>query len=235
MKELPMSAGPEKSALIVGASRGLGLGLAKELLGRGWHVTATVRSAPKNSELLEYHGQVKLDTVDINNVTAVDAFVRRIHDDRFDVVFINAGIGGPEGKTAETVSPDEMTHLFMTNAISPVRMAYKLLPMVKPKIGILAFMTSILGSVSSNDHGTMPLYSASKAALNQLTRGFVATMDADITVLSLHPGWVKTEMGGPHADIDIGTSVRGLASVLEAKAGSGGHEYLDYRGETLPW
>jgi len=185
--------------------------------------------------LLEYHGQVKLDTFDINSVTTIEAFVRRIHDEVYDVVFINAGIGGPSGKTAETVTPEEMTHLFMTNAISPVRLAYKLLPMVKPKTGILAFMTSILGSIASNDHGMAPLYSASKAALNQLTRGFVANMDADITVLSLHPGWVKTDMGGPHADIDVSTSVKGLADVLEAKAGSGEHEYLDYLGKSLPW
>jgi NAD(P)-dependent dehydrogenase (short-subunit alcohol dehydrogenase family) len=230
-----MKASPEKSALIVGASRGLGLGLAKELLDRGWHVTATVRSAPKNSELLEYHGQVRLDTIDINNLTTVDAFVRRVHDEVFDVIFINAGIGGPEGQTAETITPEEMSHLFMTNAISPVRLAYKLLPMVKPENGILAFMTSILGSVAKNDHGMAPLYSASKAALNQLTRSFVAKLEERITVLSLHPGWVKTDMGGPHADIDVRTSVKGLADLLEAKAGSRKHEYLDYRGETLPW
>lgn len=230
-----MKASPEKSALIVGASRGLGLGLAKELLDRGWHVTATVRSAPKNSELLEYHGQVRLDTIDINNLTTVDAFVRRVHDEVFDVIFINAGIGGPEGQTAETITPEEMSHLFMTNAISPVRLAYKLLPMVKPETGILAFMTSILGSVAKNDHGMAPLYSASKAALNQLTRSFVAKLEERITVLSLHPGWVKTDMGGPHADIDVRTSVKGLADLLEAKAGSRKHEYLDYRGETLPW
>jgi len=230
-----MKASPEKSALIVGASRGLGLGLAKELLDRGWHVTATVRSAPKNSELLEYHGQVRLDTIDINNLTTVDAFVRRVHDEVFDVIFINAGIGGPEGQTAETITPEEMSHLFMTNAISPVRLAYKLLPMVKPETGILAFMTSILGSVAKNDHGMAPLYSASKAALNQLTRSFVAKLEERITVLSLHPGWVKTDMGGPHADIDVRTSVKGLADLLKAKAGSRKHEYLDYRGETLPW
>jgi NAD(P)-dependent dehydrogenase (short-subunit alcohol dehydrogenase family) len=225
----------QKSALIIGASRGLGLGLAKELLDRGWLVTATVRSAPKNSELLKFHGQVTLDTVDINNMTTVDAFVNRLHQEHFDVVFINAGIGGPEGKTAETVTPDEMTNLFMTNAVSPVRLAYKLAPLVQPETGILAFMSSVLGSVERNDHGMAPLYSASKAALNQLTRGFVANMEENITVLSLHPGWVKTDMGGPHADIDVATSVKGLADVLDAKAGSLTHEFLDYRGETIPW
>jgi len=225
----------QKSALIVGASRGLGLGLAKELLDRGWQVTATVRSAPRHSELLEYHGQVRLDTVDINNLAAVDPFVNRMKSEVFDVVFINAGIGGPEGKTAETVATEDMTHLFMTNAISPVRLAYKLLPMIRRQTGILAFMTSVLGSVARNDHGMAPLYSASKAALNQLTRGFVANLEAPVTVLSIHPGWVKTDMGGAHADIDVATSVRGIADVLDAKAGSGKHEYLDYRGETIPW
>jgi len=225
----------EKTALIVGASRGLGLGLATELLERGWRVTATVRSAPKTSALLDYHGRVTLDTVDINNPAMVDAFVTRVKDEVFDVVFINAGIGGPMGKTAADVTVDEMTHLFMTNAISPVKLAYRLLGNVKPETGILAFMSSVLGSVERNTHGMAPLYSASKAALNQLTRGFVAHMAEKITVLTLHPGWVKTDMGGPHADIDVPTSVKGLADVLEVKAGSLKHEYLDYRGETIPW
>ena len=227
--------GPEKAALIIGASRGLGLGLTRELLHRGWHVTATVRTAGKDMGLEEFHGQVILDTLDINSPRAVEAFVARVKSQIFDVVFINAGIGGPEGKTAETVTEEEMTHLFMTNAISPVRLAYKLLPTVKPGTGILAFMTSILGSVTLGSRGFAPLYSASKSALNQLTRAFATELKEDITILSMHPGWVKTDMGGPGADIDVATSVKGMADVLEAKAGSGKHEYLDYRGQTIPW
>jgi len=228
-------AGPEKSALIIGASRGLGLGLTKELLHRGWHVTATVRTAGRGLGLEEFHAQVTLDTLDINNTASVEAFVARVRSQVFDVVFINAGIGGPENKNAETVSEEEMTHLFMTNAISPVRLAYKLLPTVKPSTGILAFMTSILGSVAADSGTYAGLYSASKAALNKLTRGFVAGLKEEITVLSMHPGWVKTDMGGAGADIDVPTSVKGMADVLEAKAGSLKHEYLDYRGKTIPW
>jgi NAD(P)-dependent dehydrogenase (short-subunit alcohol dehydrogenase family) len=226
----------QKSALIIGASRGLGLGLARELLSRGWHVTATVRSVSKGTGLEEFHEQVTMDTVDINNMATVEAFVTRVKSQVYDVVFINAGIGGPEGKTAETVSTDEVTHVFMTNAIAPVRLAYKLLPTVKPETGILAFMSSRLGSVELATHGTLPIYSASKAALNHLTRAFVAGLERDdITVLTMHPGWVRTDMGGAHADIDVATSVKGMADVLEAKAGAGGHEFLNYKGETLPW
>lgn len=225
-----------KSALIIGASRGLGLGLSQELLKRGWLVTATVRSATGGTGLEAYHGQVTMDTLDINSLSSVSAFVDRMAGKIFDVVVVNAGISGPEDKTAETVSNDDMTHLMMTNAVAPVRLAYKLLPMIRPGTGVLAFMSSILGSVASNNGGFAPLYSASKAALNSLTRSLVATVpEPEITVLSLHPGWVRTDMGGPHADIDVETSVTGLADVLAAQAGAGGHRFLDYQGNTLPW
>jgi NAD(P)-dependent dehydrogenase (short-subunit alcohol dehydrogenase family) len=225
-----------KSALIIGASRGLGLGLSLELLKRGWKVTATVRSATGGTGLEPYHEQVTMDTLDINNLSMIGACLDRMKDKVFDVVFINAGIGGPEGKTVETVSSDDMTHLIMTNSVAPVRLACKLLPMVKPETGILAFMSSILGSVEANTTGFASLYSASKAALNSLTRSFVVDMPRrDITVLNIHPGWVRTDMGGENADIDVETSVTGVADVLEAKAGAGGHEFLDYKGQTIPW
>ncbi len=226
----------KKSALIIGASRGLGLGLTKELLARGWLVTATVRSAARDPELQDYATALNLDTLDINNLTTINPFLERVKSQQFDLVYINAGILGPEDKTAETVTQDEMSHLFMTNAISPVRLAYKLLPLLTPETGVLALMTSVLGSIALHDHGSLPLYSASKAALNQLTRGLAAEPEAgNITVLSIHPGWVRTDMGGPNGEIDVATSVKGIIDVVEDKAGSKIHEYLDYKGETIPW
>jgi NAD(P)-dependent dehydrogenase (short-subunit alcohol dehydrogenase family) len=231
-----MSGEERKSALIIGASRGLGLGLSLELLKRGWNVTATVRSATGGTGLEEYHERVTMDTLDINNPLMVGPFIDRMAGRTFDVVFINAGIGGPEDKTAADVSIEDMAHLVMTNAVAPVRLAGRLLPMVQPGTGILVFMSSILGSVESNTSGDASLYSASKAALNSLTRSFVAKLkDQEITVLSMHPGWVRTDMGGPNAAIDVATSVAGMADVLEAQAGAGGHQFLDYRGRVLPW
>jgi NAD(P)-dependent dehydrogenase (short-subunit alcohol dehydrogenase family) len=228
-----MATAGSKSALIVGASRGLGLGLANELTGRGWSVTGTVRKMP--SDRRPFDEGVELALLDINEPAMVDKFLAGIKGKIFDVVFINGAIGGPQGKTAATATPDEITHLFMTNVISPVSLAYKLAPHVESKTGILAFMTSILGSVTLGAGSYAVLYSSSKAALNQLTRSFVAELKPDFTVLSMHPGWVKTDMGGSGADIDVATSVSGIADVLAAKAGSGGHEYLDYTGKTIPW
>jgi NAD(P)-dependent dehydrogenase (short-subunit alcohol dehydrogenase family) len=218
-----------KTAIILGASRGLGLGLAQELVKRGWQVVATQRSP---SEALAAVAGVTVENVDIDDVEAVQALAAR-QPGPFDLVFVNAGVTGPKHGSADKVTGDELAALMMTNAVSPVRTARALLGAAKPG-GTIAFMSSILGSVALRQHGMTELYSASKAALNSLTRGFAATQAKDFAVLTLHPGWVKTDMGGDGADIDVATSVTGLANVLEAETAPG-HRYLDYTGKTLPW
>ena len=92
-----------------------------------------------------------------------------------------------------------------------------------------------MGSVEGNERGDMELYRASKAALNSMTRSLVAKLDHPRPVLSLHPGWVQTDMGGKGADLDVPTSVRGLADVIVAAHGKPGSRFLDYSGAELPW
>src|SRR5262249_42176055 len=104
--------------------------------------------------------------------------------------------------------------------------------------GTVAFMSSILGSVSTNDDGRAELYRASKAALNSLILSFRArhrSARSDLTILAMHPGVVRTSMGGPGAPLDIATSVTGVADVLERRAGSGATAFVDYRNEIIPW
>jgi NAD(P)-dependent dehydrogenase (short-subunit alcohol dehydrogenase family) len=122
-----------------------------------------------------------------------------------------------------------------TNSLSPVRIAGRLLPQVIGG-GCVAFMSSILGSIAGNESGGYELYRISKASLNMLARGFAATAGKDkkLAVLNLHPGWVRTDMGGPQAPLSVEESVRGLTDVLE-KQRTAGHWYLDYQGRELPW
>lgn len=222
-------------ALIIGASRGLGAGLAKELAGRGWDVVATQRSPSAELAEIAKAGKIAVETVDIDDQPAVEAMAARLGGHSFDLVFINAGVMGPLHHAAGQVTNDELAALMLTNAIAPVRTARALLPLVANG-GTVAFMTSILGSVGGRNHGHYELYSASKAALNSLTRGFAHQDlgDRDIGVINVHPGWVKTDMGGEGADIDVATSVAGIADMLAANRGPG-HKYLDYKGQTLPW
>ncbi len=229
-----------KRALIIGTSRGLGLGLTQELAARGWTVVATARhlaSAMALQQLAVRQPSVTLDTADLDAPASLTALQTRLAGQVFDLVFINAGIKGPEHQSVNDTTLAEIGMLMITNAISPVRLAGMLVPQVKAQTGIVAFMTSRMGSVADNTSGGWDLYRASKAALNSLTRSFAVTAigNRGITVLSVHPGWVRTDMGGAAAPLDVATSVAGIADVLEERAGSHTHAFVDYRGETVPW
>jgi NAD(P)-dependent dehydrogenase (short-subunit alcohol dehydrogenase family) len=229
--------GSSKQALIIGASRGLGLGLARELLGRGWQVVATVRKPSEGLEALraEAADKLKIETVDIDRPEEVQALRRRLDGSRFDLLFVNAGVSGSSEKTISQVSHDEFVREMTTNAFSPARAAEALGDLVKPG-GTVGFMSSVLGSIASNTSAGFEVYRASKAALNMLVRSLIARhADKRWTVLLLHPGWVSTDMGGPQAPVDVPTSVRGLADVIEARHGTGGVAFLDYQGKELPW
>jgi len=227
-----------RTALIVGASRGLGLGLAAELVRRGWHVIGTVRSPDAGSKLMravDSNGNLSVENVDVNDAAAVDAFCRRLSGQKLDLLFLNAGVTGPDHQSVDTVTEPELGALLMTNAVAPLRIARSLLPGVVDG-GTVAFMSSRMGSVADNLTGRMDLYRASKAALNMLTRSFVVTNvgDRPVSVLTLHPGWVRTDMGGAEAPLSIAQSVKGLADVLEAPR-TARHQFLDYQGQELPW
>ena len=223
-----------KNALIVGASRGLGRGLAGSLLKRGWRVTATQRS-PSSALALLAADALRIETVDIDDDTAVAALRDRLADERFDLVFVVAGVATRAGEPAHAVARNVAAQVFLTNAISPIRFAESFADRIAPG-GVLAFMSSILGSVALNDSGGWESYRASKAALNTLARSFALRHRADgFGVLLMHPGWVRTDMGGANADIDVETSVAGMVEVIDARLGKAGCVYLDYRGETLAW
>lgn len=224
-----------KKALIVGASRGLGLGLVTALSYDGWQVTATVRD-PQRAEALKKLDNVQIEQLDIDNLQAINALHQRLSADVFDLVFINAGIKGPDDQTSGAASLADIGQLFLTNSVAPVNVAQAFVGSIKKDNGVLAFMSSRLGSITNPNAPYLALYKASKAALNSLTNTFVTQLpEPRPTVLSIHPGVVKTELTGGTGDIDVDTSIRGIVEQLNAYAGKGGHHYIDYKGQTIPW
>lgn len=224
------------TVLIIGASRGLGLGLAKQFASEGWQVIATVRDPERANELTAV-ANIRIEVLDIDDVAGLDRLIQRLSGVTLDVLYINAGISGSRTLSADTATHEQVGQLFTTNAIAPVRLAKRMLPLVDPSNGVITFMSSIMGSVETGPGMGMPLYGASKAALNHLTRTFVAELgeQTGLTVLSMHPGWVKTDMGGAEAPLDVETSCRGMVEQVKRAAGQGGHRFIDYQGETLPW
>lgn len=230
----------EKTALVVGASRGLGLGLVRELAGRGWRVVATWRSPSTDKGLKaladESQGKVRIETVDVEDPASIDALAGRLKGEKFDLVFLNAGISGRHAAAGELTAEDT-AKVFMTNVVGPIHAAEALKDQVRDGDGVIAFMSSGLGSVASDFFfGAPDLYSASKAALNKMTRAFAHGLEGrKLTVLSMSPGWVRTDMGGPNAPVSIEDSTRGLVDVIESKAGTGQHGFYNYDGATMAW
>ncbi|MFD2474171.1 SDR family NAD(P)-dependent oxidoreductase [Amycolatopsis silviterrae] len=222
-----------KSALIIGASRGLGYALAAEFLGRGWQVTATERTL---SALHELAG-LTVETVDIAVPDQVAALRERLTGAAFDLLFVNAGTNyttDPSATFAD-VSTEDFAQVMVTNALSPMRVVETLGDLV-PATGTIGVMSSGQGSVADNTNGGFEVYRASKSALNQLMRSYAARhADDPRTLLLMAPGWVKTDLGGPHARLTIDESVPGVADTIEAWSGKGGLHYLDRQGQTVNW
>ena len=192
-----MTATDAKTALIIGASRGLGYALAAEYLARGWQVTATVRGSRRTGlhELASSSdGRLVVETVDITVPEQVAVLHGRLAQTRFGL--------------QDLVAPD----------------------------GTIGVMSSGQGSVANNDKGGFEIYRASKSALNQLMRSFAARHAGEPrTLLLMAPGWVQTGLGGPAAPLTIGQSIPGVVDTIEAQAGQGGLQYLDYQGHTVRW
>lgn len=224
----------QRSALIVGASRGLGLGLVETFLKRGWRVTATQRKPSQELARLS-SDRLTIETADIDDDASVAALHKRLKSQKHDLVFVVAGVATQAQAPLHAVPRAVTAQVYLTNAVSPILFAETFSDTLAPG-GSLAFMSSILGSVALNESGGWENYRASKAALNTNIRSFAVRHEEDgYGILVMHPGWVRTDMGGAEADIDVETSVTGMADVIEARLGRRGVAYLDYRGETLDW
>lgn len=229
----------ERTALVVGASRGLGLGLVKELVERGWNVIATLRSPGAASGLTTLaetsDGRVRIETLDLEKSDQIDALAERLSGETLDLLFVNAGISLGRIKAAAATRED-VARLFVTNTVAPIHVAEAFIDRMRDGTGVIAMMSSGLGSVSNNFRDSPDLYSASKAALNKLTRGFAAGLgDRGLTVLSISPGWVRTDMGGPDAMLSVEESCKGVVNVVESKAGTGAHGFYSHDGATVAW
>lgn len=234
----------KKRILIVGAEKGLGLGLAHEFFNRGYHVTATCRKDDDQLKLENVGktnpGRLAIEHVDITNTASIQELESALLGRVFDIMFYNAGIFGPLHQSLLKVTDEEAESLFLTNAVGPVRLAKRLEKYLEKEGGMIAFMTSHRASIAGNTEGAVELYSASKAALNSFTRSlYFHVQKAGRTILNVHPGWVNTDMGTLNGtvpyEIELEESVEGVANVVERHFGSGQQLYVDYTDKPLPW
>lgn len=231
--------GTPGSILLVGASRGLGNGMAIELAGRGWNVVGTVRGQVRGKlhELADTHpGRVEVETLDITDPEAIAALGGRLCGRTFDVLFVNAGTTNRnQDESIAEVSNEEFIRVMLTNALSVMRTVEELARLVRPD-GLIGVMSSGQGSIGNNTRGGREVYRGSKAVLNQSMRSFAARHSGHPRAMALLvPGWIRTELGGPEAPFGLEESIPKLVDVLVAQRGRPGLRFVDRDGNTVPW
>lgn len=231
--------GRKLTALIIGASRGLGHGIAAELAARGWDVIGTVRDRAARTALHELaaasNGRVVVEQLDINEPAQLAPLHERITPRTLDILFVVAGTTNNEDTPIGRVPAADFIDVMVTNALSPLRVIDALQDLVADD-GLIGAMSSGQGSITNNTTGMREVYRGSKAALNMFLRSFAAGPTAGgRAFLLMAPGWIRTELGGPDAPYTMEEAVPQIVDVLLSKHGRPGIEYLDRFGETVPW
>lgn len=232
------TANVKPSALIVGASRGLGYAIAAEYANRGWSVLGTVRGAgtPLHDLASERPDGVQIETLELTDHKAILALSDRLAAREFDVVFVNAGVVNrrPADTTAD-VSDDEFVHVMMTNVLGVMRAVEAFGPLARSD-GVIGVMSSGQGSIANNANGVNDVYRASKAALNQAMASYSARHASEgRAMIVLAPGWIRTDLGGPGAPTGVEEAVPQIVDVLIDQKGRPGLRFLDRQSRAVPW
>lgn len=220
------------TALIFGASRGLGRALAQEHLKRGWQVIATVRDEHALADIASH--ALTIERVDTTDWAAVDALHDRLAGPLLDLLFVSAGVIGPSAAPIGEASPAAFADMMLVNVLAPLRIADRYADRVQPD-GVVAVMSSGLGSITLNNSGGYEAYRTSKAALNMGLRSIAARRSDQRTWLAVDPGWVQTDMGGPNATLTIEQSIPSLVDMLERRRRSKGVAFVNYANKEHPW
>lgn len=220
------------TALIIGASRGIGHELARQYKADGWRVIATARK-PEHLEDLARLG-AEAHQLDVRNADSIAALGWKLDDDKIDAAWFSAGVFGPRHDSFPTQHEfDEVMH---TNVLAPMRLLPIVAPLVASTNGKLAVISSKMGSLEARHNTFGSTYRASKAALNSVLRDAALTYGSKgVTCVAFHPGWVKTDMGSETADLTPEESVRHLRATLAGVSQSANGSFLNYDGAPIPW
>ena len=233
------------TVFITGANRGLGLEFVRQYSDDGWMVFAACRNPDSATNLKELSGDIHICTLDVSDSRQIKALANRLKKETIDVLINNAGIHGPYDKTASfgNVDTEKWVEIIRVNVIAPLKVTEAFLDNVaSSKRKTIVFISSRSGSISErgllphHEHGGSIIYRSSKTALNSVAKNLAYDLfPRGVGVLVLHPGWVRTDMGGREALIDKKTSVSGMRCIIEEFKLPDSGTFRNYDGEVIPW
>ena len=228
------------NVLITGANRGLGLGFVRSFLKKNVNVICTSRNISGSKELLnckkKHPNNIEILELDLLKENSGKTLSDLLSDKPIDILINNAGVGS-SNQNFDVVSSKPWLEVLKVNLIAPLMITQSIIENIKKSSAKkIYFLSSQLGSIAENTSGGMYIYRSSKTGLNQVVKSLsVDLKEHGITVVSLHPGWVKTDMGGPNAPVSIEESIKGMMKVIEATEIRDTGRFLDYDGKELPW
>ena len=218
--------------LVIGASRGIGLELVRQYREAGDAVTASARD-DAGLERLRALGATPI-RLDVADAASASGLAWQIDGAGFDVAIVNAGVGGTSAPGLGTPTEADFDSVMRTNVLGPMRVIPQIAEALAPG-GTIAVMSSRMGSIGSRTAAGSSLYRASKAAVNSVVKDASLAYAGRAVCIAMHPGWVRTDMGGAGADLDAATSVAGLRRVIAALTPLDSGAFFNHDGQTIPW
>lgn len=228
------------SILITGSNRGIGLELARQYAEDGWRVFACCRAPDRAQELTELSQQfdtISLHALDVTDAERIRVLADELRDQPIDILLNNAGSYGPSDARFGNIDEQPWLDCLHINTVAPMTIMQAFVDHVAAsRHRIIAGMSSKMGSMEDNGSGGSYIYRSSKAALNAVLKSAAIDLRPQgIKVAILHPGWVKTDMGGPHAEITVQECVTQLRHTLENMDLINSGSFFDIDGSIIPW
>jgi NAD(P)-dependent dehydrogenase (short-subunit alcohol dehydrogenase family) len=229
------------NVLITGSNRGIGFEFAKQYLKKGWNVFACCRNPDNAKELQElannHPNKLSIFKLDITNTDQITSLADKLKDKTIDVFINNAGYFGHKNTNLTTLDAEDWLRVFESNTIAPILLTRAFIKQIEASdLKLVVAISSTMGSIAKNADGGEYIYRSSKAALNMANKTLAIDLkDKGITVVSMHPGWVKTAMGGEQAPLMPEESVSSMIDVIDKLTPKDNGTFINYDGTILPW
>lgn len=225
-----------KTVLITGAGRGIGLALTKEFISKDYQIIGTYRDEKSAKELLQLTKTspvfaVPADVTDSATFGPLKDLLKKFKG--IDILINNSGVIGDRGTSILELEVEKIREVIDVNTFGPIRVSQLVIPHMN-KSGVIAQITSLMGSIADNKSGGYHDYRISKAALNMFNM-CLAREFPHLTCLALHPGWVQTDMGGAGASVTVKDCATGLCRVIMESTPKQSGGFYNYKGQELPW